>query len=86
MHCCNDAAQAIFNTTAGMLGRTCSERRKIPHQLRRRSTSRYTARCSEEVKLTMIVEVGVQYLCLRRELMEALGTNLCDPANSLSED
>ena len=76
----------MFNTNAGMLGRTGSERRKIPHQLRRRSTSRYTARCSGEIKLTMIVEVGVQYLCLRSELMEALGWNLCDPASSLSED
>ena len=67
---------------ACLLGRACSERRQIPHQLRYRSTSRYTAQCSEEMKLTMIVEVGVQYLCLTRRLMEALGTNLCDSANS----
>ena len=31
----------------------------------------------------MIVEVGVQSLCLTSELMEALGTNVCDLASVL---
>ena len=34
----------------------------------------------------MIVEVGVQYLCLTRKLIEVRGTNLCVVKLVLSED